>query len=129
MSAYIEQVRHELIKALCLHFFPDQKIERQTKPEIEMRTCLELILAPLLITRDGQDSASDLSVCCLIEQSINSSRISFRFYAEDPVEQELIHTYLRFMMHRCVVSYSSGQAAFVTTAAPTDKLMFRYMQS
>lgn len=37
----------------------------------------------------------------MIEQSINSCRVSFRFRAADPTEDYLLRTFLRFMVHRC----------------------------
>lgn len=95
--SYIDKVQDRLIKSLCLHSFPCQKVERQIKPEIEVRTCPELILDPVRIIEDNGNEE------CLIEQSINSTRISFKFKVHDPLEHNLLDTYLRFMMHRCVL--------------------------
>lgn len=36
----------------------------------------------------------------LIEQSVNSTRVSLKFKAADALEEHLLHTFLRFMTHR-----------------------------
>lgn len=36
----------------------------------------------------------------LIEQSVNSTRVSLKFKAADALEEYLLRTFLRFMMHR-----------------------------
>ena len=36
----------------------------------------------------------------LIEQSVNSARVSLKFKAADALEEYLLRTFLRFMMHR-----------------------------
>lgn len=43
-----------------------------------------------------------LQECALVERSINSARVSFRFKVADPVEAHLLKTFLRFMVHRWV---------------------------
>jgi actin related protein 2/3 complex subunit 4 len=90
---YLQNVRDQVIRSLCVTTFPSQHVERQTKPEVEMRTCPELICEPVVIGGGEEE--------CLIEQSINSTRLSFKFKAADAVDEYLLKTYLRFMMHRC----------------------------
>lgn len=92
-TGYIQEIRRQLTLALCLHNFPSQVVERHNKPEVEVRTSPELLLPPVTIRRNDVES-------CLIEQSINSTRVSFKFRATDQVEAYLIRTYLSFMVHR-----------------------------
>ena len=95
LQKYLAEVRLAAVPALCLHHFPCQKVERQQKPEIEVRTCPELLLPPIQIKRNEEE-------WCVIEQSVNATRISFKFKTVDKLEEYLLHTYLRFMMHRWV---------------------------
>ncbi|GAB4817042.1 hypothetical protein N2152v2_004088 [Parachlorella kessleri] len=92
-ASYLHDVRQQLTVALCLHNFPSQLVERHNKPEIEVQTSPELLLPPVRISRSDNER-------CLIEQSINSTRISFKFKATDQVEEYLLRTYLSFMIHR-----------------------------
>lgn len=67
-AAYLRDVRQQLTTALCLHNFPSQLVERQNKPDVEVQTSPELVLPPVLIARSDAER-------CLIEQSINSTRV------------------------------------------------------
>lgn len=94
LQKYLAEVRAALICASCLHNFPCQVLERHNKPEVEIQTSPELILDPVTVERGNGE-------CCLIEQTINSTRVSFKFLKPaDEMEDYLLHTYLRFMMHR-----------------------------
>ncbi|KAL4445834.1 hypothetical protein ABPG77_009033 [Micractinium sp. CCAP 211/92] len=68
---YLTELRAALRPAFCLHNFPSPWVERHNKPE-----------------------------CALIEQSINSTRVSFRFRSADATEDYLLRTFLRFIVHR-----------------------------
>ena len=94
MQAYLDEVRAALRPALCLHTFPSQRIERQVKPEVEVRGCPELLLPPVEVVRSESER-------CLIEQSVNATRVSFRLRSADAAEAYLARTFLRFMVHRC----------------------------
>jgi actin related protein 2/3 complex, subunit 4 len=68
-----DQLALHLTRNLCLRDFPCQEVERQSKPEIEFGTCRELLLPPVTV----QCSASGEK--CLIEPSINATRVNFMF--------------------------------------------------
>ena len=63
---YLQNVRDQVTRSLCVITFPSQQVERQTKPEVEMRTCPELICEPVVIGGGEEE--------CLIEQSIDSDQ-------------------------------------------------------
>lgn len=67
-AGYIRDVQAALTRALCLHNFPSQLVERHNKPEVEVGTSPELLLPPVLLSRGESER-------CLIEQSINSTRV------------------------------------------------------
>ena len=96
LQSYLADLRAALRPALCLHNFPSQRVERHNYPAIEVQTHPELLLPPVTVTRAGQAES------CLIEQSVNSTRVSFRFASEEgSIEEYLLKTFLRFMVHRC----------------------------
>ena len=68
-AAYLECLRSTLTAAICLQNFPSQIIERHNKPEAECRTSSELLLNPVVVSRNEQQQVK-------IEASINSVRIS-----------------------------------------------------
>lgn len=37
LKPYLDNVRHELERAMCLDFFPSPVVERHTKPEVEVQ--------------------------------------------------------------------------------------------
>lgn len=93
LGRYVEGVRAALRPALCLHAFPSMAVERHSKPEVETRSAPEVLLPPVEVVKSEAER-------CLIEQSINATRVSFSFKAADPVEAHLTQTLLRLMMHR-----------------------------
>jgi hypothetical protein len=96
LQSYLANLKAALRPALCLHNFPSQRVERHNYPAIEVQTHPELLLPPVTVTRSQQES-------CLIEQSVNSTRVSFRFASEEgSIEEYLLKTFLRFMVNRCV---------------------------
>jgi actin related protein 2/3 complex, subunit 4 len=88
---YGEDIAIALYRNLCLRDFPCQDVERRNKPEIEFATCPELLLPHVVVQRQQSNEA------CLIEPSINSTRISFRFCHEDGLEEALGNSYYRFL--------------------------------
>lgn len=60
---------------------------------MEVRTSMELLLTPLVISRNKQERV-------LIEPSINSLRISIAIKQADDIERILAHKFTRFMSQR-----------------------------
>lgn len=63
--------------------------------QVEIRSNSELLNVPIVLKRSDQET-------CLVESSINSARISFRFKFEDadPIEQLLGRKFLGFLIKR-----------------------------
>lgn len=93
LKPYLSAVRHTLTAAMCLENFPSQVIERHNKPEVEVRTSKELLLTPVVISRNDKEKV-------LIEGSVNSLRISIAVKQADEIEKILCHKFMRFMMMR-----------------------------
>lgn len=68
-------------------------VERHNKPEIEIKSSKELILNPVVISRNEKERV-------LIETSVNSVRISISIKQADEIEKILCHKFTRFMMMR-----------------------------
>ena len=68
-------------------------IERHNKPEIEVKSSKELVLNPVIISRNEKERV-------LIETSVNSVRISISIKQADEIEKILCHKFTRFMMMR-----------------------------
>lgn len=68
-------------------------MERHNKPEIEIKSSKELILNPVMISRNEKERV-------LIETSVNSVRISIAIKQADEIEKILCHKFTRFMMMR-----------------------------
>lgn len=73
MKSYLEEVRSCLSKAVCIRTFPCQDVERHSKAEVEYQTSPELLAQPVLIEKSTKEKV-------LIEQSINSVRISIKVF-------------------------------------------------
>lgn len=86
-------VRRTLTAAMCLENFFSQIVEKHNKPEIEVRASKELLLTPILISRNDKEKV-------LIESSINSMRISIAVKQADDLERLLCHNFARFMTMR-----------------------------
>ena len=69
LKPYLICVKRTLQAAMCVENFSSQKVERHNKPEIEVKESPELLLNPVIISRNEKESV-------LIEPSINSIRIS-----------------------------------------------------
>lgn len=93
LKPYLNAVRLTLEAALCLENFSSQVVERDIKPEVEVKNSKELLLQPVCISRNEQEKV-------LIEGSINSVRVSIGIKQADEIEKILCHKFMRFMMLR-----------------------------
>ena len=93
LETYLNNIRTQLDSALNLRNFPSQQVERHNKPEVEMGKYKELILPPVELTRSKYEK-------CLIESSINSTRISLKIKQVDDVDKLLSGMFMRFLMLR-----------------------------
>lgn len=93
LRPYLTTVRRTLEAAVCLVNFNSQVIERHNKPEVEVRTSRELLLNPVVISRNEKERV-------LIEASVNSVRISIAIKQADEIERILVHKFTRFLMMR-----------------------------
>jgi len=93
LKPYLNCVRSTVNAAMCLQNFGSQVVERHNKPEIEARQNKELLLNPLIVSRNKNERV-------LIEGSVNSLRISIGIKQADDVEQILCKRFMRFMTQR-----------------------------
>uniref|UniRef100_A0A3Q3JS74 Actin-related protein 2/3 complex subunit 4 n=1 Tax=Monopterus albus TaxID=43700 RepID=A0A3Q3JS74_MONAL len=93
LRPYLNAVRATLQAALCLENFSSQVVERHNKPEVEVRSSKELLLQPVVVSRNEKEKV-------LIEGSINSVRVSIAVKQADEIEKILCHKFMRFMMMR-----------------------------
>uniref|UniRef100_A0A914WFE9 Actin-related protein 2/3 complex subunit 4 n=1 Tax=Plectus sambesii TaxID=2011161 RepID=A0A914WFE9_9BILA len=93
LQPYLDAVRKTLQAAMCLENFGSQVVERHNKPEVEVRTSKELIMTPVMISRNKQEHV-------LIEGSVNSVRVSIGVKQSDEIEKILCHKFTRFMSQR-----------------------------
>eukprot|EP00270_Netrium_digitus_P015573 TRINITY_DN5476_c0_g1_i2.p1 TRINITY_DN5476_c0_g1~~TRINITY_DN5476_c0_g1_i2.p1 ORF type:complete len:170 (+),score=31.93 TRINITY_DN5476_c0_g1_i2:206-715(+) len=93
LRPYLTCIRNTLTAVCCLRNFPCQEVERHNKPEVELQTSPELLLAPVLICRNEAEK-------CLIEGSINSLRISIKVKQADELENILARKFLGFLSMR-----------------------------
>ena len=64
LKPYLVCVKRTLQAAMCVENFSSQKVERHNKPEIEVKESPELLLNPVIISRNEKEKV-------LIEPSIN----------------------------------------------------------
>ncbi|CAL4194952.1 unnamed protein product [Meganyctiphanes norvegica] len=93
LRPYLNAVRHTLSAAMCLQNFNSQVVERHNKPEVEVRSSKELLMTPVVVSRNEKERV-------LIEPSINSIRVSIAIKQADEIERILCHKFMRFMMMR-----------------------------
>jgi len=93
LRPYLNCVRSTVTAAMCLQNFGSQVIERHNKPEVEARQNKELLLNPLIISRNKNEKV-------LVEGSVNSLRISIAVKQSDDVEQILCKKFMRFLSQR-----------------------------
>merc|ERR1712079_803324 len=92
LNSYLICVKRTLEAAMCLENFSSQKVERHNKPEIEIQESPELLLNPVIISRNEKERV-------LIEPSINSVRISIAIKQADDMEKLLRHKLVDFVIH------------------------------
>jgi len=80
LRPYLSAVRRTLEAAICLIDFNSQVVERYNQPEVEVRSSKELLLNPVIISRNEKERV-------LIESSINSVRISIAIKQADDIER------------------------------------------
>ncbi|XP_064633125.1 actin-related protein 2/3 complex subunit 4 [Lineus longissimus] len=93
LKPYLTAVRHTLTAAMCLENFSSQVVERHNKPEVEVRSSKELLLTPVVVSRNSKEKV-------LIEGSVNSLRFSIAIKQADEIEKILCKKFMRFMMMR-----------------------------
>ena len=93
LKPYLNAVRATLTATMCLENFSSQIVERHNKPEVEVRSSKELLLTPVVVSRNEKEKV-------LIEGSVNSMRISIAIKQADEIEKILCHKFMRFMMMR-----------------------------
>mmetsp|Transcript_3710 Transcript_3710/g.8843 ORF Transcript_3710/g.8843 Transcript_3710/m.8843 type:complete len:170 (+) Transcript_3710:220-729(+) len=90
---YLACVRSTLTAAMCMQNFACQDVERHNKPEIEFGTSPELLMNPIVISRNESESV-------MIEAAVNSVRVSIRIKQADELEEVLVAKFMRFLMQR-----------------------------
>lgn len=93
LKPYLTAVRHTLTASMCLTSFSSQVVERHDKPEVEVKSSKELLLTPVIISRNEKERV-------LIETSVNSLRVSIAVKQADEVEKIICSKFTRFMMRR-----------------------------
>lgn len=93
LRPYLNCVRSTITADMCLQNFGSQVVERHNKPEVEARQNKELLLNPVIISRNKNERV-------LVEGSVNSIRISIAIKQADDVEQILCKRFTRFMTQR-----------------------------
>jgi len=93
LQPYLDCIRNTLTAAMCLRNFPSQTVERHNKPEVETRGSRELLLQPIIISRNENEK-------CLVEPSVNSVRLSICIKQADEIEEILTNKFSRFLMQR-----------------------------
>lgn len=78
---------------MSLSNFASQASERHNVPEIEAQSSPEVLLNPLVVSRNENERV-------FIEPSINSVRISLRIKQADEIEHILVHKFTRFLTQR-----------------------------
>lgn len=90
LAPYYKAVRSTLQAAFCLRDLAPRSL---AIPDIECKTNDDLLLQPLVVARTEQER-------CLIEGSLNSVRISFRFRAHDEMDSIVVSGFCRFLEKR-----------------------------
>eukprot|EP00823_Brevimastigomonas_motovehiculus_P005001 TRINITY_DN3451_c0_g1_i1.p1 TRINITY_DN3451_c0_g1~~TRINITY_DN3451_c0_g1_i1.p1 ORF type:complete len:170 (+),score=40.51 TRINITY_DN3451_c0_g1_i1:29-538(+) len=90
---YLKAIRNTIDAVLCLRNFASQVVERHNKPEVEAKLNKELLLQPVVISRNDTEKV-------LIEGAINSIRISIAVKKSDEMENVLVDKFSRFLAQR-----------------------------
>ncbi|GMM38705.1 Arc19 protein [Saccharomycopsis crataegensis] len=123
LKPYLTAVRHSLTAAVSLEDFASQVAERHNDPEIESQRTPEVLLNPMVISRNENEKV-------LIESSINSVRVSIKIKQSDEIEHILVHKFTRFLTGRAEQFFILRRApiagydlSFLITNLHTDQLM------
>ncbi|KAI6174945.1 DUF2012 domain-containing protein [Aphelenchoides bicaudatus] len=95
LQPYLDTIRRTLESSLCMENFSSQIAERHSKPEVEVRTSKELLLEPIVISRNKYEKVLIEGEC-----SINSVRLSIAVKQADEIERILCHKFTNFMAQR-----------------------------
>ncbi|KAJ2749915.1 Arp complex subunit, partial [Coemansia nantahalensis] len=93
LRPYLNAVRSTLTAAMCLENFASQLVEKHNVPEVEAGSTREVLLNPVVVSRNENEQV-------LVESSINSVRVSIRIKQADDIERILAHKFTRFLMMR-----------------------------
>uniref|UniRef100_A0A5S6QPQ7 Actin-related protein 2/3 complex subunit 4 n=1 Tax=Trichuris muris TaxID=70415 RepID=A0A5S6QPQ7_TRIMR len=93
LKSYLDAVHATLTAALSVTDYSSQVVERHNKPEVEVRSSKEMLLNPVVISRNEKERV-------LVETSINSIRVSISLKQADDLEKFLCQNFMRFMMRR-----------------------------
>jgi len=93
LAPYLNCIRQTLTAAMCLENFASQVVERHNKPEVEARANKEILLTPVVVSRNKNEKV-------LIEGSINSIRVSIKIKQADELEMILCKKFMRFLAQR-----------------------------
>ncbi|KJE91801.1 ARP2/3 complex subunit ARPC4 [Capsaspora owczarzaki ATCC 30864] len=93
LRPYLDAVRATITAAVCLENFSSQHVERHNKPEVETKGSKEVLLQPVVISRNAQERV-------LVEASINAVRISIGIKQADEIEKILCKKFMSFIMMR-----------------------------
>merc|ERR1711934_934459 len=117
LKPYLMAVKRTLQAAMCVENFSSQKVERHNKPEIEVRESQELLLNPVIVSRNEKERV-------LVEPSINSIRVSIAIKQADDIEKLLCHKFMGFMIlgRKPIEGYD---ISFLITNFHTDE-MYRH---
>lgn len=93
LKPYLNAVRATLQASMCMTHFESRVVERHNKPEVEVKKSKELLLMPVVISRNENERV-------LIEGSVNSIRISIAIKKSDDLDRILCQKFMKFMMMR-----------------------------
>ena len=113
LRPYLLCVRSSLTAALSLSNFASQTSERHNVPEIEAASSPEVLLNPLIVSRNENEKV-------LIEPSINSIRVSIRIKQADEIENILVHKFTRFLTQRAEAFFILRRKPVKVSQGPCD---------
>jgi actin related protein 2/3 complex subunit 4 len=93
LKPYLCIIRDTLDFALDLRNFPSQIYERINRPQVEVRENDELLMKPIIISRNEDEKIE-------IEPSINSVRINIVIKKHAQLEELLMNIYSKYLMNR-----------------------------
>merc|ERR1711874_46006 len=114
LNSYLICVKRTLEAAMCVENFSSQKVERHNKPEVEIRESPELLLNPVIISRNEKERI-------MIEPSINSVRVSIAIKQLDDIDTLLCKMFMGFMMRRKKIE--GYDISFLITNFHTEEML------